>query len=186
MNDADVSELAGRAQRGDPGAFEDLVQRMVRPALAAAWEFVRTREDAEDVVQEAFARAWKDLDRYDASRPFAPWFFTIVRNAARNAHRRDRRWQEVPITDDVVERVPDERQDRDPVDRLHFDDRIVALLEELSPMQRSCFRLAELEGFSRDEVATMLGVTAATVRVHVHRARKALQSRLGSNRGGVE
>lgn len=186
MSDDDVSDLAGRAQRGDRRAFEVLVHRMLRPALAVAWEFVSTREDAEDIVQEAFARAWQSFGRYDASRPFAPWFFTIVRNVARNAHRRDRRWAAEPLTDEVVDLVSDGRQGSDPDERLYIDGRIDALLEELSPMQRACFRLAELEGFPRDEVAHMLGVSAATVRVHIHRARKTLQSRMDANRGGAE
>ncbi|MGH7444187.1 MAG: RNA polymerase sigma factor, partial [Longimicrobiales bacterium] len=83
MNDSNVDALAGRARDGDQRAFGALVRRLVRPALAAAWEFVPTREDAEDVVQEAFARTWRQLGRYDATRPFAPWFFTILRNVAR-------------------------------------------------------------------------------------------------------
>ena len=75
MNESDVSELAARARAGDRRAFELLVRRLVRPALAAAWEFVPTREDAEEFVQDAFARCWKEFGRYDQARPFAPWFF---------------------------------------------------------------------------------------------------------------
>jgi RNA polymerase sigma-70 factor (ECF subfamily) len=157
---------------------------MVRPALAVAWEFVYRQEDAEDIVQEAFVRAWRNLDRYDAERPFEPWLFTIVRNLARNARRRDRRWTEVSLADDMVDLKTFDEDVVDSMERLEGGERIEALLEELSPMQRACFRLAELEGFSRDEVATMLGLRVATVRVHIHRARKTLQSRLGANRGG--
>jgi RNA polymerase sigma-70 factor (ECF subfamily) len=166
-----------------------LARRLVRPALAAAWEFVETREDAEDIVQEAFARTWRDLGRYDAAQPFAPWFFTIVRNVARTAHRRDRRWTLLPLDDDVVDHLPGEVADADPLEQLQqvdFDARIHTMLMTLSPMQRACFRLVEVEGFSRLEVADMLGVSPATVRVHIHRARKALQSLLGARQGAGE
>ena len=172
-NESDVDRLARRARNGDRHAFEVLVRRLVRPALAAAWELVPTREDAEDVVQDTFARVWRQLQRYDTTRPFAPWFFTILRNVARNATRRDRRWDMVPLTDETM--VDDEEQGA--VDVLEME-RIQVAVEQLSPMQRACFRLTELEGFSSSEAGDMLGVSDATVRVHAYRAKKALRARL--------
>lgn len=182
--DADVDRLAARAQDGDRQAFEVLVRRLLRPALAVAWEFVPTREDAEDVVQDTFARAWRQLDRYDATRPFAPWFFTILRNVARNASRWDRRWNVISLTDEAVADEPREMSDEpDELDRIDVVDRIHAALDELSPMQRACFRLTGIEGFASAEAGAMLGVSDATVRVHAHRAKKALRARLGAKRG---
>lgn len=182
--DSDVDGLAALARDGDARAFEALVRRMVRPALATAWEFVPTREDAEDVVQDAFARAWRELGRYDPARPFAPWFFTILRNLARNASRPDRRWDTVSFTDDVVMDAPAIMEaESDPVERMDTAERIRAALDELSPMQRACFRLTVLEGFASAEAAAMLGIGEATVRVHAHRARKALRARLAELRG---
>jgi RNA polymerase sigma-70 factor (ECF subfamily) len=185
-HDADVDGLAGRARGGDRRAFEALVHRLVRPALAGAWEFVQTREDAEDIVQDAFAHAWRDIARYDPARPFAPWFFTVLRNVARNAARRDRRWNLVSLTDDVVADHPHDIVDvADSFDRMRLAGRIHAALDELSPMQRACFRLTEIEGFASAEAGAMLGVSDATVRVHTHRARKALQQRFGAARGEI-
>lgn len=181
-HDSDVDRLAVRARDGDRQAFEALVHRLVRPALAAAWEFVPTREDAEDIVQDAFARTWREFDRYDATRAFAPWFFTILRNVARNASRRDRRWNMVSFTDDAIAaEAHDTIQEPDTFDRLDMD-RVNAALDELSPMQRACFRLTEMEGFASAEAAAMLGISDATVRVHAHRARNALRARLGAER----
>lgn len=178
--DSDVDRLAALAQGGDARAFETLVRRLVRPALAAAWEFVPTREDAEDVVQDTFARTWQALGGYDVARPFAPWFFTILRNRARNAGRSDRRWTMVSFTDDSVPDEPDGRlEGSDPIDRLDAADRVHAALDGLPPMQRACFRLTVLEGFGTAEAGTMLGIGEATVRVHTHRARKTLRARLG-------
>jgi len=84
----------------------------------------------------------------------------------------------VPLTDEIVAHVPDSGPAFDPAEQVDFDRRIHTLLQDLSPMQRACFRLSEIEGFSRGEVAEMLGVNVATVRVHVHRARQILQSML--------
>jgi RNA polymerase sigma-70 factor (ECF subfamily) len=178
-DDRDLDRLAARAQSGDAHAFEILVRRLVRPALAAAWEFVRTREDAEDVVQEAFARAWRQLTRYDTARAFAPWFFTLLRNVARNASRFDRTWNLVSLTNDLV--AKEEFAACDDHDGGMSSD-IAAALDALSPMQRACFRLTEMEGFSSRDTAAMLGVSDATVRVHAHRARKTLRARLANDR----
>lgn len=180
--DPDVDRLAARAQGGDRHAFELLVRRLVRPALAAAWELVMTREDAEDVVQDAFVRAWQQLARYDSGRPFAPWFFTILRNIARNASRRDRRWDMTSLTDEVNVEGPDSAFGEAHGLPAREVERIHAALEELSPMQRACFRLTELEGFASAEAGAMLGVSDATVRVHTYRAKKALRERLGAER----
>jgi RNA polymerase sigma-70 factor (ECF subfamily) len=73
------------AQAGDERMYRELVGRYLRPALAVAWEFTETIEDAEDVVQQALRRALDALGQFDSRRPFAPWFFTILRNVARNA-----------------------------------------------------------------------------------------------------
>lgn len=181
-HDPDLDRLAAQARAGDEAAFGHLVRRLVRPALATAWELAGTREDAEEVVQDAFARAWRELPRYDPGRPFAPWFFTILRNLGRNAARRDRRWSTVELEDSLHGEdrggAGDDQGEIEP-------DLVRAALEELSPMQRACFRLVRLEGFPTVEVAGMLGIDGATVRVHVHRATRALRGRLGAHRGGA-
>jgi RNA polymerase sigma factor (sigma-70 family) len=183
-HDSDVDRLAARAQAGDRRAFEALVHRLVRPALAAAWEFVPTREDAEDIVQDTFARTWRELAHYEPARPFAPWFFTILRNTARNASRRDRRWQMTSLVDDVIDDATHETNEApDTLERMDMTDSIHAALDELSPMQRACFRLTDVEGFASAEAAAMLGISDATVRVHAHRARKTLRARLAAERG---
>jgi RNA polymerase sigma-70 factor (ECF subfamily) len=158
-------ELARRARDGDERAYRHLVNRYVRPALAVAWEFTDTLEDAEDVVQEAFKRAVPALERFDVSRPFRPWFFTILRNVARSA------------ASALEETVPDEEPTPlDLVERVELQARLDMELEALSEMQRVCFRLCVLEGLSSTEVAEALGLNDATVRVHVFRARNALRS----------
>jgi len=87
MTSGELSErdVIRRAQAGDERMYRELVSRYVRPALAVAWEFTDTLDDAEHLVQEAFRRVVDALHRFDANPPFAPWFFTILRNVARNA-----------------------------------------------------------------------------------------------------
>jgi RNA polymerase sigma-70 factor (ECF subfamily) len=149
------------------------VNRYVRPALAVAWEFTDTLEDAEDVVQEAFRRAVVALERFDVNRPFRPWFFTILRNVARSAAGATA----LRVHEALEETVPDEEPTPlDLVERVELQARLDMELEALSGMQRVCFRLCVLEGLSSAEVAEALGLNGATVRTHVFRARNALRS----------
>lgn len=167
-------ELVRRARRGDASAFDRLVRRYLRPALAVAWEFSDSRDDAEDVVQDAFHRVLRGLDGYDDSRPFPPWFFQIVRNVGRNAVARDQRWKTEPL----AETLPATETELSEIERWEVRRRIGEELEVLSPMQRSCFRLCDLEAYGAGEVAEMLGLSDSTVRVHLFRARKALREAL--------
>ena len=131
-------------------------------------------------MQDAFARAWRQLESYDAARPFAPWFFTILRNVARNASRWDRRWNLVSLSERVTMDEPRVASEEQSI-MAGLD--VAAALNGLSPMQRACFRLTEIEGFSSEEAGAMLGISDATVRVHLHRAKKALRARLGAEPG---
>ncbi len=164
--------LVERTLRGDRQAFDQLTRRYLRPALAAAWEYADSLADAEDLVQESFLKSLESLDRFDRSRPFAPWFFAILRNAARNEAARRGRWQRVPVPDDLADHLDSPEAELDASE-------IRAALERgaagLSAMQRACFRLCDVEGFTSSEAGEMLGVSGATVRVHVHRARGALR-----------
>ncbi len=168
-------ELVRRTRRGDRVAYDRLVRRYLRPALAVAWEFTESREDAEDVVQDAFHKALSALDSYDERRPFRPWFFTIVRNAGRNAAAWRNRWTFEPL-DEVLPADP--CSPLTAIERREVRARIGAGLELLPPMQRTCFRLCDLEGFSVSEVSEMLELEESTVRVHRFRARSGLREAL--------
>lgn len=173
--DASDSELVRRARQGDREAFGVLVRRYLRPALAVAWEFAPSREDAEDLVQEGFHRALRGLDGFGTGRPFRPWLFAIIRNTARNAAAHHARWNAVAIPEELPSQEPD------PLDETHRRElgrRIQKGLDILPPMQRACFRLCDVEGFTGVEVAEMLGVDPGTVRTHRHRARTTLRSAL--------
>lgn len=165
-------ELVRRVRRGDRASFDALVRRYLRPALAVAWEFTESRDDAEDVVQDAFHRVLRGLDGYDDSRPFRPWFFAIVRNVGRNAAAWRGRWSSEPIAESLPAGGSTPLSD---LERAEIRERIGEGIELLSPMQRSCFRLCDLEGFAGGEAAEMLGIEESTVRVHLFRARRRLR-----------
>jgi RNA polymerase sigma-70 factor (ECF subfamily) len=149
-----------------------LVRRYLRPALAVAWEFAPTRDDAEDLVQDAFLRALQALPGFDESKPFRPWFFTILRNVGRNAAARQARWASVAVPDELP---TDAANPEELAHQAAVRESIRHGLDVLPPMQRTCFRLCDIEGFDGNEVAEMLGISAATIRTHRHRARATLR-----------
>jgi RNA polymerase sigma-70 factor (ECF subfamily) len=171
-------ELAREAGRGDVEAFDLLVRRYLRPATALAWQFVRSLEDAEDVVQAAFHRTVRALGSYDASRPFGAWFYAIVRNVARTAIREDaRRAALAPLS------LPDDEPAAPVVEDPVIAGDVERALETLPPMQQTCVRLCDMEGFTSVEAARMLGVGDVTVRTHLYRARRQLRAAMASYRG---
>ena len=95
----DESEAIQRVRRRDWSGLEDLIDRYQLRAVRAAFLVTGNRQESEDIVIEAFYRAWERIDQFDGSRPFAPWFFTLVMNAARRSASKATRYEELPATD---------------------------------------------------------------------------------------
>jgi RNA polymerase sigma-70 factor (ECF subfamily) len=175
--------LVRATMRGDEEAFARLVRTYLRKAMAVALEYASARADAEDIVQDTFRRVLENLGRFDDSRAFAPWFFTVLRNTARNAakSRRLRSHEAIEPGHASLLAGPYEDARRDEMRRSILD-----AMSRLPPMQRSCFRLCVVEGFTSAEAATALGIAESTVRVHVFKARGTMSGLLESWRSEVE
>lgn len=177
------TELIRRVQSGDRDAFDHLVRSHLPRAYAVAYRVVRHREDAEDMVQEGFMAALKNIDRFELGRPFAPWLHRIITNRALSA-RRSRAFQ-------MREALPEQQVARgaSPLTltlRGEVMERFRATLADLPDRQRMVIELHEVDGFSADEIGEQLGVTAGTVRWYIHQARRVLRGALGPLRGPVE
>jgi RNA polymerase sigma-70 factor, ECF subfamily len=171
--------LVERVLRGDAEAYGELVTRHMRRAFSIAWRILEHREDAEDVVQDAFVRALERLNTLDVERGFRPWFFRIVVNQALNF----RRARSVRATDPLPADMPattasPERAAETSALRI----RLNAAMNALPERQRLIVQLAELEGLNSAEIADVLDVSAGTVRWHLHQARQNLRAVLQSAR----
>ncbi len=156
---------AGRDVGLDASADLEHVYRESAPALwRAIYGFTGGRRDVtEDAVAEAFARAVEYADRI--REPVAWIYRTAFRIASRELQREKRPWPEMP--DPVPGLDPGEIQD------------VIRALATLTPNQRAAVLLHDLEGFTSPEVGRLLGMTAATVRVHLFRGRRRLREILG-------
>ena len=171
-DDALDAQLVERVRRGDAAAFDQLVTRHMRRAFGVAYRLLGQREDAEDLVQEAFMVALQRIDTFEAGRPFGPWFFRILVNRGLNARkaRSLRTTEEIPDSAAAGGASP-ERE----AERTELREGIRAALDELPERQRTVVQLFELEGFSGPEIAAILEISDATVRWHLHEARRALR-----------
>ncbi|MFA6956823.1 MAG: sigma-70 family RNA polymerase sigma factor [Thermoanaerobaculia bacterium] len=175
---AAVDPLERRAveavRRGEPGGYDYLVSKYSRRALSIAWGIVRDAADAEDLVQEAFVRAYEKIGRFREGEPFGPWLYRIVTNLALDLVRHRTKFPATPVESH------EERGELRAASREWSDtaSRIDRAIESLPEMQRVVARLFIVEEFEHAEIAAMTGLAEGTVRSHLSHARKKLQEAL--------
>ena len=163
-----------RCQAGDKDAFRFLVQRYQGEAMGHALAILTDCEDALDAVQEAFIDSYHALGRFDTSRQFYPWFYTILRNRCFKLLVGRRRNVEISVDDASILAADS---------GLRAEDRLAlehALLE-LSPAEREIVTLKHIDGLSYDELAERLEIPKGTVMSRLFHARKRLREKLTLN-----
>jgi len=176
---ADEHDLIRRAQSGDESAFAALVRESERRAWRVARNLVPSDEDASDLVQEAYLRVFRNLERFDFQHSFGTWLYRIVTNLAID-HLRKRR--PVQSTASGEEGEPDldlwDPQAPSPSAAMEAGEtarEVRACLETLAPHFQSALVLRELEGLPCTEIAEIVGATHVTVRWRLHRGRRLFQ-----------
>ena len=182
-NDATMTDavLVRAALDGDSAAFATLVQRHGRVCLRYATRMLGNQEDAEDVTQEAFVRAYGALGRYDARVQFRTWLMTILINRCRTALSRRRKQEERIVRDADVAAIPMVTEQDD----MALRDTIERALARLEPAQREAFLLKHVEQLSYEEMSAMTGAGISALKMRVQRACERLQGLL-KGEGGEE
>jgi len=176
---ASEKELILRAQSGESDAFGELVQRYMRRMFFAALGLVGSREDALELSQEAFARAFRARHRIDPDMPYYTWQYQILRRLCFNfirdrKSRRDKLRQATPwIADQASAQARTNRPDR-AVERKEVRERVQAAIEELPDREREVLVLKEFEGLKYREIAHLLGIPIGTVMSRLYTARRHL------------
>ena len=176
----DFGELVTAAKAGDRGAFDDLVKATYGQTYTLALRLTHDEEDARDVVQEAYLRAFKGLKKYRGDAQFTTWLYRITANcAATHLGRRSKHRHEDLEAEAAT--LYDERPEADPsasADAGLLRDRITLALSHLPPRLRAVVVLRDVYDLPHDEIAAELGITEAAAKVRLHRARKQLRQRL--------
>lgn len=182
----DDQALVERCRAGDVAAFEPLVEKYRERVWRLAYNVLRDREEAWDVAQEAFIRAYQGLPSFRGQAAFYTWLFRIVMNlAADRARQRAARGRAFG-----TERVPEEEWDRVMVEpgepapdetatRSEERERIMRALDALPEHHRAIIMLGDLQGFTYREIAEVLDIPMGTVMSRLHNARKRLRDVLG-------
>lgn len=174
-----LAGLVEQARQGDHEAFEELVRATYMDAYTLAYRLTGDEEDARDVVQEAYLRAFRGLKRFRGEAQFTTWLYRITANCAastlgkRARHRHD----SLDDDDDVIDATgrvdPAEQADRG-ADR----ERVKLALAELPPRLRAVVVLRDVYDLSHEAIAAELGISESAAKVRLHRARRKLRERL--------
>lgn len=170
---SDEAQLVERSQAGDRLAFEELVRRHAERLYAVVLRFVADADEAEEVTQETFLRAWRSIDKFELRSRFFTWLYRIgINEAKRRAERRPPPGTVSSIEDSPIEDAPDwseapEFQAEQGQLRRLLEDAVRALpLEYRTPLI-----LRDVEGLSTDEAAEVMELGEAAFKSRLHRAR---------------
>jgi RNA polymerase sigma-70 factor (ECF subfamily) len=180
--------LVQRAARGDEIAFSELVTRHYRRALRVAYGLLKDKHDAEDVLQDAFARVHARLKDFEGSSAFYTWLYRIVVNLSIDTMRRRRRERRVDLEDETArdalrggEELWPRYRDGGPdetAERAELAAKLDRAFKGLPEIHQAVIVLRELEGFSYEEIAETLGIKKGTVMSRLFHARRGMQQNL--------
>jgi RNA polymerase sigma-70 factor, ECF subfamily len=181
----DAALVAG-AKSGDARAFELLVQRNEAKIFSLAQRMTRHREDAEDVVQQSFQKAFIHLKKFEGESLFSTWLTRIAINEALMLLRRRRGMREVPIAESTTEDetarpldIPDSGPNPEDSCLQREQERILsAAVNELTPGMRKAIQLRELGELSTGETARVMGLSVGAVKARVFHGRRKLRKTL--------
>jgi len=165
-----AAQLVRKATGGDLDAFEELIRRLQRRVYGFAYQHLRDLDEAHDLTQEIFVKLFRNLARYDAQRPFEPWFWKLAANTTIN-YRRKR----VPMpTDQSADQRIEETASPGPA----HDPTLVDALAQLDPAYRLPILLHYYADLPVEQVAQSLNLTVPAIKSRLHRARALLRNSL--------
>ena len=174
--------LIRRAQRGDAGAFEQLLLEHQKNVYNLCYRMAGNPDDAMDLSQETFLRAWRCLDQYQFASAFSTWLYRLCSNICIDFLRRRRRQQTVPLTfedadgEEQTYAVPDAQPlPEEQVDLKLTRETLAAAMAQLLPEHRAVLQLRVVNEMSYEQIADVLDIQIGTVKSRLSRARNQLK-----------
>ncbi|MET0895443.1 MAG: sigma-70 family RNA polymerase sigma factor [Acidimicrobiia bacterium] len=183
----ELDQLVGEARLGDRAAFDELVRRTHVDTYTLALRLTADEEDARDVVQDAYLKAWRALPDFRGDAQFTTWMYRITANTAYTAVKKRRRHRAESLdamVNEPIELHPDLQPEGAAESSLALDE-LSRALEELSPKLRTLVVLKDVYDLSHEEIAEELGISVAAAKVRLHRGRRKLRDLLYED-GGQE
>lgn len=182
--EVELGALVDAARTGDQDAFEQLVRATYADTYTLAYRLTGDEEDARDVVQESYLRAYKGLKRFRGDAQFTTWLYRITANCAsthlgrRSKHRHEELIEDAPLADTNPEVDPEAR-----ADATILRDRLNEALRALPPRLRAVVVLRDVYDLPHEAIAAELGISESAAKVRLHRARRKLREHLFPLRG---
>jgi RNA polymerase sigma-70 factor (ECF subfamily) len=183
------TDLVRAAQRGDAGAFDELVRAHDHNVLRMAYNLLHSEEDARDIYQEAFLRVHRNLPKFRLDSSFSTWLYRIVANLCLDHLRKRKVRQEDGSTFqaeagqvDRLQFIPEQRPDGDPQRRFEsaeVNSRIQEVLSALSPRERVVFEMRHFQGMRLRAIGQALGITEEAAKNCLFRATQKMRTALG-------
>ena len=170
----DVAADAAAARQGDVAAFERLYHAHAGRVMALCLRLTGDRPAAEELMQDAFVRAWERLPSFRGESAFSTWMHRVTVNTFLQAARSEGRRGAHEEQTEEIDALPALSISSDPGDRIDLE-RAIA---QLPKGARTAFVLHDVEGFKHEEIAALSGIAPATVRAQLHRARRLLMEAL--------
>jgi RNA polymerase sigma-70 factor (ECF subfamily) len=180
----DIAGLVTAARAGDRSAFDELVGATYADMYTLAYRLTGNEEDARDVLQDAYLRAYRGLPRFRGDSQFTTWMYRITANCSSTHLGKRARSHHEPLDDETS--IIDPHPEHDPELRAvaAFDREWVAVaLQELPPRLRAVIVLRDVYDLPHEAIAAELGISEAAAKVRLHRARRKLRERLFPLRG---
>lgn len=181
----DDQELIARCQRGDLSAYEPLVNKYRERIYAQAFNLTRNADDAHDLCQETFVKAWKSIRRFRGRSSFYTWLYRITTNMGIDLIRSKQKTQSVEFDETIAKEETAENKPfahtdlpSDELQRRELGQEIDAAIGKLTPEHREVIVLREFEGMDYKEIAKSIGCSIGTVMSRLHYARANLQKML--------
>jgi RNA polymerase sigma-70 factor, ECF subfamily len=177
--ETEAAAVLARARQGDHEAFRALVDEHSRSVFRLAYRMTGNQQDAEDVVQESFLRAYRQLGRFEARANFGTWLYRITANCAvdlmrsRQARRDQSHAESLEVTGPFV--VSDGAGPERLAASAEIERRVNRAMDQLSPIERAAFTLRHYEGRTIDEIARALGLRTSAAKHSVFRAVRKLR-----------
>ncbi len=170
-------DLLARAKQGDVSAFEDLIREHQRYAYNIAYRMLGHEEDAKDVTQDAFIKAYRSIGRFNGRAKFSTWLYQIVINTCRDHFRRSHPTLSMTDEKNRVMAIADEDPSYAPLEQVEREElrrELRECLSRLDPKYREVIILREIQEMSYDDIAKVLDVPVGTVRSRISRGREHL------------
>jgi RNA polymerase sigma-70 factor (ECF subfamily) len=178
----EATALVEAAKRGDPAAFDALVRRYRPRIFALALHLTGSKAEADDITQDAFLRAYRNLERFEGRSEFFTWLYRIALNRALNVRRDQRRRAAMSLDDPRITLALEVDSQGDPRRALELRETyriLLAAFDGLSPLLRTTIALTLLQGLSYREAAVVLDTTEGTVAWRIHEARRRMTDAMG-------